>query len=100
VALLLNVQKLGRKGSMMPAFTHDNTLEFRLNDLRMSLAAWVACPVKNEAREPALYVIPRPPTVAQTKWKREAWHSKCRPLNAKRVWLNAPVHHFLTSLGD
>ena len=63
VALLLNVQKLGRKGSMMPVFTHDNTLEFRMNDLRMSLAAWVACPVKNDAREPALYVIPRPPTV-------------------------------------
>ena len=100
VALLLNVQKLGRKGSMMPVFTHDNTLEFRLNDLRVSLAAWVACPVKNEAREPALYVIPRPPTVTKTKWKREPWHSKCRPLNAKKVWLNAPVHHFLTALGD
>jgi proteasome lid subunit RPN8/RPN11 len=101
VALLLNVQKLGRKGSMMPSFTHDNTLEFRMNDLRMSLAAWVACPVKNEAREPALYVIPRPvPVMTKTKWKREPWHTKCRPLNAKKVWLNAPVHHFLTSLGD
>jgi hypothetical protein len=52
VALLLNVQKLGRKGSMMPSFTHDNTLEFRMNDLRMSLAAWVACPVKNDVKEP------------------------------------------------
>jgi hypothetical protein len=68
----------------------------------MSLAAWVACPVKNDAREPALYVIPRPPTVtkAKTKWRREPWHSKCRPLNTKKVWLNAPVHHFLTALGD
>lgn len=100
VALLLNIQKLGRKGSMMPNFTHDNTLEFRMNDLRMSLAAWVACPVRNDAKEPALYIIPRPVAVAQTKWKREPWHPKCRPLNAKRVWLNAPVHHFLTSLGD
>ena len=55
---------------------------------------------KNEAREPALYVIPRPPAVTKTKWRREPWHTKCRPLNAKKVWLNAPVHHFLTSLGD
>lgn len=100
VALLLNIQKLGRKGSMMPSFTHDNTLEFRMNDLRMSLAAWVACPAKNDAKEPALYVIPRPVAVAQTKWKREPWHSRCRPMNDKKVWLNAPVHHFLTSLGD
>ena len=23
-----------------------------------------------------------------------------KPLNGKKVWLNAPVHHFLTSLGD
>jgi len=45
-------------------------------------------------------VIPRPSTGAQTKWRREGWHSKCRPLNTKKVWLNAPVHHFLTSLGD
>ena len=45
---------------MTPSFVNDNTLEFRLNDLRMSLAAWVACPVKNDRREQSLYVIPRP----------------------------------------
>ena len=100
VALLLNVQKLAKKGRMMPVFSHDNTLEFRLNDLRMSLAAWVACPVKNEAREPALYVIPRPTRTPRLKWKREPWHAKCRFLDAKRVWLNAPVHNFLMPLGD
>ena len=72
VALLLNIQKLGRKGSMMPNFTHDNTLEFRMNDLRMSLAAWVACPAKNDAKEPALYVIPRPVAVAQDQVEARA----------------------------
>ena len=54
--------------------------------------------MKNDRREQALYVIPRPGT--QVEWKRETWHTKCRGLNAKRVWLNAPVHHFLTPLGD
>ena len=100
VALLLNIQKLARKGSMRPTFTSDNTLEFRLNDLRMSLAAWVACPVKNGAREPALYVVPRPKAVTGYRWKREPWHAKCRGLDSKRVWLNAPMHQFFTSLGD
>ena len=100
VALLLNIQKLGRKGLMHPTFTSDNTLEFRLNDLRMSLAAWVACPVKNDAREPALYVVPRPKPVTGYNWKREPWHAKCRALDAKRVWLNAPMHQFFTPLGD
>jgi len=100
VALLLNIQKLGRKGSMSPVFVHDNTLEFRLNDFRMSLAAWVACPVRNHAREPALYVVPRPRRVTKHRWRREAWHDKCRPLDGKRVWLNAPMHQFFTSLGD
>jgi hypothetical protein len=56
--------------------------------------------VKNDKREPALYVIPRPRGLAQVEWKREKWHAKCRGLNKKRVWLNAPVHHFLTPLGD
>lgn len=100
VALLLNVQKLSKKGRMMPVFSHDNTLEFRLNDLRMSLAAWVACPVRNGSREQALYVIPRPAGTSHDKWRREAWHAKCRYLDKKRVWLNAPVHNFLTPLGD
>lgn len=100
VALLLNIQKLGRKGSMHPTFTNDNTLEFRLNDLRMSLAAWVACPVKNDAREPALYVVPRPGRIATPKWRHEPWHTKYRGLNSKKVWLNAPMHQFFTSLGD
>jgi hypothetical protein len=100
VALLLNVQKLAKKSRMMPVFSHDNTLEFRLNDLRMSLAAWVACPVKNGTRESALYVIPRPRRVTQIKWKREPWHAKYRFLDSKRIWLNAPVHNFLTPLGD
>ena len=57
-------------------------------------------PGQERRQEPALYVIPRPVAVAQTKWKREPWHSQCRPMNDKKVWLNAPVHHFLTSLGD
>jgi proteasome lid subunit RPN8/RPN11 len=100
VALLLNVQKLSKKGRMMPVFSHDNTLEFRLNDLRMSLAAWVACPVRNGSREQALYVIPRPGHTSHDKWRREPWHAKCRYLDKKRVWLNAPVHNFLTALGD
>jgi len=100
VALLLNIAKLEKKGWMTPAFVNDNTLEFRMNDLRMSLAAWVACPVKNDKREQALYVIPRPKAVTQVAWKHETWHTKCRGLNAKRGWLNAPVHHFLTPLGD
>lgn len=100
VALLLNVQKLAKKSRMMPVFSHDNTLEFRLNDLRMSLAAWVACPVRNAAREPALYVIPRPARTAHDQWKREPWHAKYTFLDKKRVWLNAPVHNFLTALGD
>ncbi len=100
VALLLNVQKLAKKSRMMPVFSHDNTLEFRMNDLRLSLAAWVACPVKNGAREAALYVIPRPRHVTQIKWRREPWHAKCRFLDSKRIWLNAPVHNFLTPLGD
>lgn len=99
VALLLDIQKLEKKGRMLPVFVQDNTLEFRMNDLRMSLAAWVACPVKNAAREPALYVIPRPRAVAHIKWKREPWHAKYRSLNAKRVWLNAPMHHFIMPLG-
>ena len=72
----------------------------QFDDLRMSLAAWVACPVKNDKREPALYVIPRPKALTHIKWKRETWHAKCRALNKKRVWLNAPVHHFLMPLGD
>jgi hypothetical protein len=100
VALLLNVQKLSKKGRMMPVFLHDNTLEFRMNDLRMSLAAWVACPVRNTAREPALYVLPRPRRATHIKWKREPWHAKYRDLDTKRVWLSAPIHNFLTSLGD
>ncbi len=99
VALLLNVQKLSKKGRMMPIFSHDNTLEFRLNDLRMSLAAWVACPVRH-AHEPALYVVPRPRRVPHIKWKREPWQAKYRHLDAKRVWLNAPVHNFFSALGD
>ena len=99
VALLLNVQKLAKKGRMMPVFSHDNTLEFRLNDLRMSLAAWVACPVQH-ARAPALYVVPRPTYVPHIKWKREPWQAKYRHLDTKRVWLNAPVHNLFTPLGD
>lgn len=100
VALLLNVRKLEKKGWKTPDFVHDNTLEFRLNDLRMSLAAWVACPARNDARQPALYVIPRPRAVAQVKWKRERWHAHCRGHDRKRVWLNAPLHNLLTPLGD
>ncbi len=50
---------------MTPSFVNDNTLEFRMNDLRMSLAAWVACPVKNDRREKALYIIPRAPRPAR-----------------------------------
>ncbi len=100
VALLLNIQRLGKKGWMAPAFVNDNTLEFRLNDLRMSLAAWVACPARNGSREPALYVVPRPGAASGASWKREPWHARYRTLNRKRVWLNAPVHPFLTSLGD
>jgi hypothetical protein len=100
VALLLNIAKLEKKGWMTPSFVNDNTLEFRLNDLRMSLAAWVACPVKNDRREQSLYVIPRPKAGTHVAWKREKWHTKYRGLNSKRVWLNAPVHHFLTPLGD
>jgi proteasome lid subunit RPN8/RPN11 len=100
VALLLNVRKLEKKGWKSPDFVHDNTLEFRLNDLRMSLAAWVACPAKNDSREPALYVIPRPRAVTQVKWKREPWHTRCRSHDTKRVWLNAPLHNLLTPLGD
>ena len=92
--------KLEKKGWMTPAFVNDNTLEFRMNDLRMSLAAWVACPVRNGRREQALYVIPRPKAGAQVEWKRETWHTRCQGLNAKRVWLNAPVHPFLTPLGN
>ena len=99
VALLLNVQKLAKKGRMMPVFSHDNTLEFRLNDLRMSLAAWVACPV-NHARDKALYVVPRPTHVPHIKWKRAPWQAKYRHLDAKRVWLNAPMHNLFTPLGD
>jgi proteasome lid subunit RPN8/RPN11 len=100
VALLLNVRKLEKKGWKTPVFVHDNTLEFRLNDLRMSLSAWVACPAKNDARQPALYVIPRPSAAAQVRWKRQRWHSKCRLHDRKRVWLNAPMHNLLTPLGD
>ena len=76
VALLLNIAKLEKKGWMTPAFVNDNTLEFRMNDLRMSLAAWVACPVRNGRREQALYVIPRPKAGAQVEWKRETWHTQ------------------------
>ncbi len=39
VALLLNIQRLEKKGWKSPIFVHDNTLEFLLNDLRMNLAA-------------------------------------------------------------
>jgi proteasome lid subunit RPN8/RPN11 len=99
VALLLTIQKLTKQAWKAPEFPHGNTLEFRMNKLRLSLAAWVALDAKNNEGENTRFLVPRPASRNSRDWKEEKWHQNYRHLRKKRVWINAPVHSIVTRLG-
>jgi hypothetical protein len=93
VALLMSIQKMRKAGRKKPTVTRSNVREWRMDNLRMALSAWVALPAKagNEAR---LFLVPRPSTRLNQnlRWKQHEWHANYQHLTTKKVWLHAPLH--------
>ena len=93
VALLMSIQKMRKAGRKKPTVTRSNVREWRMDNLRMALSAWVALPAK-AGTEARLFLVPRPSTRLNKnlRWKQHEWHTNYQHLTTRKVWLHAPLH--------
>lgn len=93
VALLMSIQKMRKVGRKQPHHTRTNVLQWRMDDMRMALSAWVALRAR-AGTEASLFLVPRPSSRLNRhlRWKQHAWHANYPHLTTKKVWLHAPLH--------